>query len=51
MEQAFHIIMVIIFTCQAITALVKGDDGTDFVVFLLQLFLAVWAWLHLFKVW
>ena len=55
MELAFHIVVIVLFTLQTIGRLIRCemtcDTGIEFFGFITYLFVTVWAWLHLFKVW
>ena len=51
MEIAFHIIVVIVFSCRAINYVEKIEEGVDILVFLTLIFFAVWAWLHMCRIW
>lgn len=51
MATAFHIIVVIWFTLSTLDYLTKVEGLGEFITSLVLIFMTVWAWLHMFKVW
>ena len=53
MDTAFHIVVVTLFSFATISYAIEkeGEGVSAFITWVTMLFITVWAWLHMFRVW